>query len=287
MGLGAAVAGGLLLGACGDESGPTSQPDGSSTRNALLAAFPQSTTLIPAGQPFRLPFLISDQEGVPLTTIPGPVDFTVTMEGQPVGDPVQVAPYGDGVPRAYLPLIFTFPTPGTYDVVADFDGQKIDASIAVFDKEKVRQPLPGAPLPPADTPTESQTLRVNPICTRVPACPFHTVNLRYALGQGKPIVVLLSTPAYCQTAVCGPILEMLIEEAGQRTDITVIHSEVYVNPKENIDNLAKAQLAPLPDVYNMEWEPALFVTDAADVLQARADVIIDRSEMAQLLELAR
>jgi hypothetical protein len=282
------AAGAAILGACGDEQSPTSQPEGSSTRNALLAAFPQGTTLVASGLATRLPYLISDSEGVPLTTIDGPVTFTVkTTDGESVGEPVEVTPRGDGIPRAYLPLTFTFPEPTTYDVFAEYDGQMLDSSLAVFDRAEIKQPLPGSPLPPADTATTAQAFKVDPICTRVPMCPFHTVNLRDALGQGKPVVVLLSTPAYCQTAVCGPILDLLIEQVATRTDITVIHSEVYENPKDNIENLAKAQLAALPKAYHMEWEPALFVTDAANVLQARADVIVDSSEMAELLSLAR
>ena len=107
-------------------------------------------------------------------------------------------------------------------------------------------------------PTMTRTLAVDPVCSRVPPCPFHEVNLKDAVGQGKPIVLLIATPAFCQTAVCGPILDMLVEEAGGRTDLTVIHSEVYKNPKD-VRDLQDATLAPAPEAYDLRFEPIMFV----------------------------
>ena len=287
-GAGAIALSGVALAGCGSDTPPTAVDTNHNPKYALLAAFPQMVPHIPPNVPFRLPYLVSDSEGIPLTKIPGPVTFTVTnSDGDKVGDPVAVTPRGDGVPRAYLPLTITFPSVGVYTVTAEVNGTKIDSALQVYDKSRVTPPVVGDQLPPVDTPTVQRSLQVTPICTAVPQCAFHQVSLQDALGKGKPVVVLLSTPAYCQTAVCGPVLDLLTAETGGRTDITVIHSEVYKNPKEFADNLAKAPLAPLPDAYQMSFEPSLFITDASGVLRARADAIVDRSEMAELLTLAR
>jgi hypothetical protein len=101
----------------------------------------------------------------------------------------------------------------------------------------------------------------------------------------KPIVVLLATPAYCRTTACGPILDLLVDEAEGRDDIVIIHAEVYKNPK-TVTDLAEATLAPLPNEYQMPFEPSLFVTDASHTIVARGDIVVDRSEMAELLALA-
>jgi hypothetical protein len=140
-------------------------------------------------------------------------------------------------------------------------------------------------LPPASTPTLGQGFDVDPICTRSPECPFHQVDLTTVLGTGRPVVVLLATPAYCQTTACGPILDLLIEEAASRPELVVIHSEVYKNPKDVAD-LAQAALAPLPAAYDMLWEPSLFVTDSTNTIVARGDIVVDRGEMAEMLALA-
>jgi hypothetical protein len=106
------------------------------------------------------------------------------------------------------------------------------------------------------------------------------------LGTGRPMAVLLASPAYCRTSVCGPILDLLVEQADGLDGVTVIHSEVYQNPKAVLD-LSDANLAPLPTDYSMTFEPSLFITDATDTIVARADIVVDRREMGELLALAR
>ena len=286
LALGGTVLGGTVLSACGDDGGQTSEATGNLPQNALLAAFPQGVPHAASGVATRLPYLLADKEGVPLSTIDGPVTFRVEMDGTQIGDEVEVEPRDDGVPRAYLPLTFTFPRTGVYDVFATYDGAELDSSIQIYDRAEIGPPVVGAPLPAAPTPTTELGLAVNPICTRVPQCPFHAVDLQAAVGQAKPIVLMVATPAYCQTAVCGPILDNLVDEVGDRTDITVIHAEVYKNPKD-VRDLADANLAPLPEAYNLRFEPVMFVTDASGMLVARADITVDRTEMRELLALAK
>ena len=279
--------GGSLLAACGDDAGSgTRVATGQTPKNSLIAAFPQGVPHVATGVPTRLPYLLADKEGVPLSRIDGPVTFTVEQDGKAVGGPVQVAPRSDGVPRAYLPLTFTFPQPGVYDIYASYGGAKLDSNIQAYPVDQVGPPVVGEKLPPAETPTMTRTLGVDPVCSRVPPCPFHEVDLKDAVGQGKPIVLLIATPAYCQTAVCGPILDTLVDQAGGRTDITVIHSEVYKNPKD-VRDLQDATLAPAPEAYDLRFEPALFVTDAAGTIVARGDITVDRGEMKEMLALAR
>jgi len=275
-GLGAAVG----LAACGGK-GESTVPEGAANSNALLASFPQSVPYVPAGVPTRLPYLISDPEGVPLAAITGPVTFTVSSGGDVIGE-VEVLPRSDGVPRAYLPLEFTFDEPGYYDVVAEYEGQSLDSQLQVFERKEVPPPVVGEQLPVAPTPTTLNSLEVDPICTRVPACPYHEVTLQEALDSGKRVVLLVATPAYCQTAVCGPTLDNLMAIVGDRDDLVVVHTEVYRQPKTESD-LSQAPLAPLPEAYGLAFEPTMFVTDTKGTITARADIIIDRSEMTELL----
>ena len=83
-------------------------------------------------------------------------------------------------------------------------------------------------------------------------------------------------------AICGPVLDNLVEVVGARDDLVVIHCEVYKNPK-SVRELSEAAMAPVPDKYDLSFEPALFVTDSAGAITVRADVIVDRQEMAQLI----
>lgn len=284
-GLGVVTFGGSVLAACGGSNDTTSEGVTKGPAVSLLAMFPRDVHHVPAEVPFRLPYTLADDEGVPFASIESPLKFTVSFDGKQVGDPVEVAPRADGVPRPYLPLEFTFPRPGLYDVDVDFEGDRLNSQLQVFQKGEVRPPVVGDPLPSVNTPTTEQALEVDPICTRVPTCPFHAQDLAAALTSPRPIVVLLASPAYCRTSSCGPILDMLVEAVEGRDDLTVIHSEVYKNPKDVAD-LSEAALAPLPAEYAMPFEPCLFVTDSTHTIVARGDIAVDRTEMAEMLALA-
>ncbi len=65
----------------------------------------------------------------------------------------------------------------------------------------------------------------------------------------------------------------------------MLHQEVYLHP-ETDDDLAGAALAPVPAAYGIDFEPLVYVTDSSATIVARADVTLDRSELADLLELA-
>jgi hypothetical protein len=282
LGTGAAAA--AFLAGCGDDgddeaSGPAGGADAAS---ALIAAFPRSMPHVPAGVEFRLPYLLADAEGVPKSEIDGPVRFTVRRDGGTVGDAVEVAPRADGVPRAYLPLTFTFPEPGTYDVVADVDGTRLESALEVHDPAQIATPIPGGSLPAVPTPTTVDATGVDPICTRTDPCPFHEVDLATAVGQGRPVVLLIATPAYCQTAVCGPIVDLLVDVAGDRDDLAVVHAEVYANPTA-VDDIAQATPAPIVSAYELAFEPTMYVADGSGLIVARADVTVDRTEMEELI----
>ncbi len=266
--------------ACSSTSDPT-VPEASGAQNSLLGAFPPGDPHIPAGVETRLAYLITDDEGVPLSEIPGEVTFTVTHEGEEVATQ-SVAPRSEGIPSAYLPLVQTFEQEGVYDISAEFEGQQLVSQVQVFPPSEVISPVVGQQLPAAFTATEENPGEVDPICTLVPQCPFHAVNLEDVIGSGKRIVLLVATPAYCQTTFCGPTLGNLIDIADGRDDLVVIHSEVYLSPKQAPD-LLTAPLAPVPADYGLTLEPVLYVTDTEGVITARADAVIDRTEMAELI----
>jgi len=270
-----------VVAACTTSSDPT-VPEAAQASSSLLGAFPPGDPFIPAGVSTRLAYMILDSEGVPLSEIPGEVTFTVSKDGARIAEQ-NVAPRSEGIPRAYLPLVQTFDEEGIYDIGATFEGEEMVSQLQVFSPSEVISPVVGQQLPAKFTATEDNPGDVDPICTLVPPCPFHTVNLEDVVGTGKPIVLLVATPAFCQTAFCGPTLGNLIDLADGRDDLIVIHSEVYLSAKQAEDDLATAPLAPVPADYGLNIEPVLYVTDDAGVITARADAVVDRSEMAELI----
>jgi hypothetical protein len=142
----------------------------------------------------------------------------------------------------------------------------------------VHIPQVGATAPSVATPTTSNARGVNPICTRDPACPFHSIDLATALTTPKPTVLLIGTPLYCQTNICGPVLELLIDAASHRDDLQVIHAEVYANPTQ-VSSITQATHAPVVDAYGLPFEPCLFALRPGGMISQRLDLIWDRSEL--------
>jgi hypothetical protein len=284
LGSGAAA----LLAACGDEDSPTITPDATTTTTGgtggdpggivLGEAFDRNGMLV-AAIAQRAPFLLFEASGglVPVEAAPAEIAFTAAVAGGETLAPVTVARGGDGIERPYYPLTVTFPSAGQWSVFADLgDGQILESVVQVNDDVAVAQV--GEPLPVAATPTTADPGGVTTLCTNDPPCPFHEISLDTARAEGRPVVVLVSTPAYCQVGICGPVLDLLIAEAPNHPDLTVVHIEVYPNgaPPE----------PPTPivtDTLGLQYEPALFVADTAGTVTSRLDNIFDGPELAAAL----
>jgi hypothetical protein len=285
LGTGAAA----LLAACGgDDDGVSAGTNGATTTVGaggslvLGEAFDRNGLLV-AGIGQRAPFVLFETTGglVTVADAPAEIAFTLTPEGGDALAPIVVPRHGDDVDRPYYPLRATFPSAGVWTVTADLgDGGTLETSIGVNEQVPVAQV--GEPLPVAPTPTVADPLGVATICTQDPACPFHTTSLDAAVASGGPIAVLLSTPAYCQVGICGPVLDLLVEAAGEREGLTVVHVEVYPNPSGNDPG------DPSPvvqDTFSLSYEPALFVASGPTVT-ARLDNIYDGAELADALATA-
>ena len=94
----------------------------------------------------------------------------------------------------------------------------------------------GAAMPAIVTPTADDAPGVDPICTNDPVCPLHDLTVAEALDEGRPLALLVATPAFCQIAICGPVLDVLLAVADDHPDVTFLHAEVYAHPHEELDD---------------------------------------------------
>lgn len=259
---------------------PGAEPTGADPSYTLAYGFPPSEFAV-AGLEQRFPFLLADAEGVFLTELAGPITFTVELGTETVVERVEVAPRSQGVPRAYVPLRFTPPEPGIYDVIGEYEGAELPANIQVVERGDLALVQVGDAMPNVTTPTVEDHGGVEPICTREPECPLHETSLASVIGAGQPSAVLVASPAYCSTTICGPVLDLLLEEVAAGGP-TAIHAEVYANP-EAVDNIADATLAPTPEAFGLTYEPAFFVADSDGRVVDRLDAVFDQTEISEAL----
>jgi hypothetical protein len=283
------VGGGGLLAGCGGDDGGADRASGGGSDDDVRFLVPFFATgenempILRPGVPQRMPWGVADGEGIPLPDLPAEVTVTITDEaGTRVGEPIVVARHGDGTPYPYYPLRTDLAQPGRYRVSMPFDDRPLERTVVLAPPEQVRLVQPGERAVPVMTPTVTDAREVDPICTREPACPFHTNTLSEALGSGQPTAFLISTPAFCQTAVCGPVLELLIEETPGRP-LQVVHAEVYADAVRTGDPL-RAKLSEATRAYQLSFEPSLVVADANGIVVDRLDFLFDRAELRAVLD---
>jgi hypothetical protein len=279
-----AVAGaGLVLTACGSGASE-SRPVPSALQ--LSPLFPVKSPHVVAGTPTRLPFAVTNSQNVPQSLPVPQAVFNIEVDGTEVAGSVTAPVRSDGVPYPFLPPTLTFPEPGIYDVVARVGDSRLSVTVQAYARTEVGTPQVGEPLPPVDTPTPTRSLQVSPVCSRVPPCGLHEFSLAQVVGRGRPVAVVLAAPAFAATDADRTMLDLVVEAVPQHPDVVVLHSEVYKNPKD-VRRLSDAAMAPLTDAYKMKYAPALFVANSAGILVARADTVVDRVELSDLLDQAK
>jgi hypothetical protein len=286
------AAGAAVLAACGsgDDNADTATtaaaaPVSSGEAPVLVALFPFQGGYASSGKEQRLTWGLFDAPGVPMADQPDEVEFTLSRQNDDESlTPVESipAPRRDvDIPRAYYATRFVPEAAGLYVAEIEVDGTPLSANFVVNAPAEVPLVQIGDPMREVETPTVADPLNVDPICTREPPCNFHEMSLVAPLTEGRPVAFIVSTPAFCQVSICGPVLDLVIDAQPDYQGIDFVHAEVYANP---LDGLENASLAASIEAYGMNFEPALFVADADGILVDRLDNIYDADELRESLD---
>lgn len=258
-----------LLSACGDSVSPSAKIE--------LIRFNADGYFAPGSQ--RLPIGLADAKGAVITA--GPTTLTgrvLDATGKVMSKDIVAQRRGEGMPRPFWPFVMSVAAPGQYQLQIETSSGKSAIFFTVSEPSKIPAPKPGDQLRFVDTATIANDRGVKPICTRNPFCPFHSVSLKDAQALHKPIAFLVSTPAHCTFAVCGPVLDFLIEEQKRFGDkLVAIHAEVYKDEggTEPVDTM---------EAYGLTFEPCLFLADATGKVVERYDVLFDQKELGASLD---
>lgn len=232
--------------------------DAEPTLTPIVATFEVLT-----GPTGRIPFGVLDASQEPL--LDRDVQLWVVREGEVVTGPIDPLFHGEGLgPRGIYVADVDLEQPGLYDVVVQVDGDAVGvAAFSARTPEESTSYPPGTQFPVIGTPTEDDPGDLEALCTREPPCSMHATSLDTALGT-SPVVFTVATPRFCQTAVCGPVVDVVEDARAQAPEgVTFIHAEVYtdagVTPTSVIDELA------LPS------EPWTWVIDADGIVVDRFD----------------
>lgn len=274
--LGATVGAGLALSACGS-LGRDGVPDGEPT---LILRNPSYELL--AGTERRYAFLLTDAEN--RTVDADEVELWVGDEEEEIVAGPFPATFHDEGEETFGTFrgLVDVPDPGIVFLYAVAGGSYGRAAIEVVAAEDSILPAPGDPAIPSQTPTTADDFGWAELCTRDPDCGMHELSLAEALEQGRPIFLAFATPAYCQTTVCAPAVDVAeeVRTSGQDWgDVAFIHVEIYRDEASTVTE-------PVAE-WDLPTEPWYYAIDREGTIVERADGPLIAADVAELVRLVR
>ena len=163
------------------------------------------------------------------------------------------------------------------------DGRQAVGQFVIEALEQSLGPAVGALAPPS----ENRTLRSEPDIARLtsdftdPEPALYHMTVAEAVDTGRPTVVTFTTPAFCATQICAPVLNSVKAVWRQMADqANFIHIEVY----QEFEPLV---LADEIGEWGLTSEPWTFVLDQAGVVTARLGGPVSPRELLAAVNGAR
>jgi len=152
-------------------------------------------------------------------------------------------------------------------------------------------PVIGAPAPRSDSPVGTTPEEIALISTDDDPDPdFYAQSIAGAVTSGRPAAILFATPQFCQTATCGPMLDLMETIAADFKDtVTFVNVEPYKLRETDLglqpDLDANGSLQPVPSVvdWGLPTEPYLFIVDADGLITASFEGILGEDEVRAAL----
>jgi hypothetical protein len=174
----------------------------------------------------------------------------------------------------------TFPDGRTETVRVDYDV-----------RETTSTPPLGTVAPIVDSPTSAD---VGGDLGQISSDPdpverFYELSILEAVEADAPAVISFVTPAFCQTATCGPTLEKVKSVAEGHPDVNFVHVEPYRMHVQNdylqplLSEEGGLQSAPWTIVWGLRTEPYVVVLDADGIVRAKFEGAITVEEIEDAL----
>jgi len=140
-------------------------------------------------------------------------------------------------------------------------------------------PRVGEKAPPIHTPTPSDVGGdLAKITTRIPPDTQNKVDYADAYGK-EPIVLLFATPQFCQSRVCGPVVDVAEQVKQIYGDkAAFIHMEIYN------DNDPNKHVRPQVRAFHLPSEPWLFAIDRSGRIEAEIEGAFGVEELTRVVK---
>jgi len=158
------------------------------------------------------------------------------------------------------------------------DGTKGISTIPFTVYEKPNMIAPGEKAPKSDNLTKADVADISEIDSGNPPNDMHDVKIKDALAQGRPLVIVFSTPAFCTSRFCGPVneeVESLRDAYKDKVDF--VHIEIWRDFDKKVMNSTVREWLIWPD--GSLREPVVYVVDSKGTVYDRWEGPVSRSVM--------
>lgn len=114
----------------------------------------------------------------------------------------------------------------------------------------------------------------------------HDMTVADAVTSGKPTVLAITTPAFCESQICGPVKLFFDDLYSQYGDVAhFVHVEPYeVQPVRDGECAQLSDcLNPIIDEWRLQSEPWVFIVDADGNIAAKFDGLVTFEELEEAL----
>ena len=241
----------------------------------------------------RVVFGLIDRDGMPVRTNEAQVSAYYLPPGQAAGElrasgaaKFMRWPVGD---QGVFSTKLDFDTLGFWQLqvttTAD-DGTPVVALGAFQVKDKAETPAIGDPAPRSVTLTAGDVDDLAKISSSGQPDPdLYRLSVRQALDEGKPLVVVFATPAFCVSATCGPQVEIISQLKDRYSDrANFIHVEVFKDPHLIQGRRPSPEgIVAAVDEWNLPTEPWTFVVDKEGRIHAKFEQFTTVEELETAL----
>lgn len=312
-----ALAGLALVGAgCGGDSGgggPTTFPTSSDPSGPIPAQDLRELNLVLASSDFvagpnNMAFALTDDSDQPVVVENVKATFYFQVDGtnfEPVAqvEAVHSAPGvgeeavhvhadgsehvhgGEAANRGVYYAHIDFDRPGFWGLLAEgeLDGEPVTANVGFSVQEESPLLVAGDKAYLSDNLTKDDVDDIREIDSSPVPNDMHDVTIREAIDSGRPVMIVFSTPAFCQTRFCGPITDEVAElkdDYAGRVDF--VHIEIWRDFDAQILNPTAAEWLQRPD--GSLTEPWVYLVDSEGTVYDRWEGAMDRTVMEPSLK---
>ena len=239
------LAAALGAAACGTGRTPTTAAKG--TLGAELARPGPDVALIQGTSDYatgavRVTFLVIDSKSRSIErpharvwvgpSLDAPPTVSTEAALEPIGLPGESSPASGGVSRIYVAR-FRLARPGTYTLVAEPEGARIQGLATLKVARHPQAPAVGDRAIPSRTPTLASVHGQAAELTT--ASPPDLSLLRYSVADSvavhAPFVLVFATPKFCNSRTCGPVVDVVraVQRRFAGRGVRFIHVEVYTD----------------------------------------------------------